>query len=70
MISGSVFHASDESACVGSFAHFANTDAAFNDVNLSSRDGVGIPEPASLSLLALGGIGVLVRRKQIRKETK
>lgn len=36
----------------------------FNDPTLASRDGVGIPEPASLSLLGLGAMGVLMRRSR------
>jgi hypothetical protein len=39
-------------------------DPAFNDSNLASRDGVGIPEPASVSILAVGALGVLMRRRR------
>ncbi len=40
------------------------TDPSFNDPNLASRDGIGIPEPASVSLLAIGALGVLMRRRR------
>jgi hypothetical protein len=37
---------------------------AFNDATLASRDGIGIPEPASLGLLGVGAIGILARRRR------
>jgi hypothetical protein len=40
------------------------SDPAFNDPTLASRDGVGIPEPASVSILAVGAVGVLMRRRR------
>ena len=40
------------------------SDPAFNDSSLASRDGVGIPEPTALSLLGLGALGVLGRRRR------
>ncbi len=39
-------------------------DPSFNDPTLASRDGVGIPEPASISILAIGALGVLMRRRR------
>jgi hypothetical protein len=39
-------------------------DPSFNDPLLASRDGIGIPEPASLSLLGIGALGVLGRRRR------
>lgn len=36
----------------------------FNDPTLGNRDGIGIPEPASLSLLGIGALGVLGRRRR------
>lgn len=39
-------------------------DPSFNDPTLGSRDGVGIPEPASVSILAIGAMGVLMRRRR------
>lgn len=39
-------------------------DTAFNDPALASRDGVGIPEPTALTLLGIGALGVLGRRRR------
>jgi len=39
-------------------------DPVFNDPTLASRDGIGIPEPASLSLLGIGAFGILARRRR------
>jgi len=39
----------------------ANNVAAFTDNN---RNGVGVPEPTSIGLLAVGGVGMLLRRRR------
>jgi hypothetical protein len=51
-------------SATSSFWQPLDQTAEFNDGSLSSRDGVGIPEPASLSLLGLGAMGVLMRRRR------
>ena len=41
--------------------HLATTTLAFTDNN---RNGIGVPEPTSVALLAMGGAGMLLRRKR------
>jgi hypothetical protein len=51
---------------VGGAWSLLDTDPVFNTGGsiMTSRDGVGIPEPASLSLIGLGMMGVLCRRRR------
>jgi len=39
-----------------------NTSAFDSDPTATARDGVGVPEPAAISLLGMAGMGLLIRR--------
>jgi len=45
------------------WVYVADSTSAFdNDPTATARDGVGVPEPAAISLLGMAGLGLLIRR--------
>ncbi len=59
-----VLGAYNDSYGLGTYGIDLSTDTAWAVVNHDSTFGVAVPEPVTMALLAVGGLGFLTRRKQ------